>query len=854
MASIAASVKSGGALSFCSSTAFGPATTNVTGLTLWALGTVDTEQLRVVLTGRGMGTGPLDSATLSRSRLLDIPLGHFGTLSQNDWRELVIPFREFQEPPGGWTRISLVNVQGPQDPIFLADDIYLIRPQNVTASGPIPGLSFEPVFSRDQGLASQWTVGCSFNASIDTAVQDNGTRMLFANVRQNGSFGLCSSTSFGTASAYVGLTMWLRRMGDDEADPSTVMGPASPPLHALVGPSGPESLIHPVVMDGPSPDANATAPAALGAPPRPNLANLAVVLRSSHNSMISAMCQQAALAALRNGTSDQITGCANFTGSSGAGTNGSASANATASKLTPLISYDIGRLELFSGLHPKSTTWGQEPSPGPGWVLITVPFRASGEPTEGWDQVFIQDTLGNPSRLLVTGISLLKRTDTPPAMPDVPVNSQSGPGGDADSFPDAPPGTIALPGVAPVPGVDVDGASGRSRVGLIVGVVAAGVGAAAIVFTTALILARRAAARRRLREAGALGLGKDSGSTDSEVLDHSSADGVTPNAKSKRGLAIAPWLGLGVASSSASNSSQLSTPTRTRDTLRGSAYSREVDPEGGLLGPIGLGPDGKPRFGVPDEFSPSKGIVGALGSGTGSGALPPRVRSSSGSAGSILRRAGSGSGGAAGALLAGGPPLPKVEEIDYKEVKILELLGTGAFGCVYRAEWRGKFVAVKAMHAALETGPSSRGPGGLRGHAASRSKEIENFKQEVQMLARLSHPRVIELYGACLCPPQVMIVEELAEGGSLFARLHEGPGGKRVCRPLPLVELLPIALDIADALAYLHPTVVHRDLKSHNVLLDGKGRAKVCDFGIARYKVRLRMHTDSIERLSTFPN
>merc|ERR1719245_815911 len=50
------------------------------------------------------------------------------------------------------------------------------------------------------------------------------------------------------------------------------------------------------------------------------------------------------------------------------------------------------------------------------------------------------------------------------------------------------------------------------------------------------------------------------------------------------------------------------------------------------------------------------------------------------------------------------------------------------------------------------------------------------------------------------------------------------------------VELLQYGLDIADAMAYLHPTVVHRDLKSQNVLLDSNTRAKVCDFGIAKFK------------------
>lgn len=67
-------------------------------------------------------------------------------------------------------------------------------------------------------------------------------------------------------------------------------------------------------------------------------------------------------------------------------------------------------------------------------------------------------------------------------------------------------------------------------------------------------------------------------------------------------------------------------------------------------------------------------------------------------------------------------------------------------------------------------------------------------------------------------------------GGSLWDLLHGGAGA------LPMARLLQVAVDVAEAMAYLHPKVVHRDLKPHNVLLDGEGRAKVCDFGIARLR------------------
>eukprot|EP00798_Chlamydomonas_sp_ICE-L_P006773 gene6773-12766_t len=75
------------------------------------------------------------------------------------------------------------------------------------------------------------------------------------------------------------------------------------------------------------------------------------------------------------------------------------------------------------------------------------------------------------------------------------------------------------------------------------------------------------------------------------------------------------------------------------------------------------------------------------------------------------------------------------------------------------------------------------------------------------------------------------LIMELVEGGSLSERIHSGAR-----RRMDLLELLHVAYDIAQGLAYLHPHVIHRDLKPQNVLLDKRGRAKLADFGISRFK------------------
>ena len=158
--------------------------------------------------------------------------------------------------------------------------------------------------------------------------------------------------------------------------------------------------------------------------------------------------------------------------------------------------------------------------------------------------------------------------------------------------------------------------------------------------------------------------------------------------------------------------------------------------------------------------------------------------------------------------------------IDQAELELYDTIGKGAFGVVFRGSWRGQEVAVKVLSLAFH----------------EEAAHVRSFKKEVDVLSRVDHPHIVKLMGASLAPPDVCIVEELMPNGSLHDALH-----RRRWKP-SYVEILTIVHDVAAALAYLHPRIVHCDLKPQNILLTLEDRAKVADFGIARIKRGTYIH------------
>jgi serine/threonine protein kinase len=152
------------------------------------------------------------------------------------------------------------------------------------------------------------------------------------------------------------------------------------------------------------------------------------------------------------------------------------------------------------------------------------------------------------------------------------------------------------------------------------------------------------------------------------------------------------------------------------------------------------------------------------------------------------------------------------DEIDWGGQKPL---GTGTYGVVVCAKWRGTPVAIKKVNIESE---------------AKKAVAVADLRHEIAVMSHMHHPRVVQFLGACTRVTPWLIVFEYLPGGTLQHAVDEGN--------FPAHVAYKWSLECAQGLRYLHEhkprPVIHRDLKPSNLLIDASGAAKIGDFGLAR--------------------
>ncbi|CAK6967751.1 tyrosine-protein kinase ITK/TSK [Scomber scombrus] len=149
-------------------------------------------------------------------------------------------------------------------------------------------------------------------------------------------------------------------------------------------------------------------------------------------------------------------------------------------------------------------------------------------------------------------------------------------------------------------------------------------------------------------------------------------------------------------------------------------------------------------------------------------------------------------------------------ELDFEELTLGNELGSGQFGLVLEGRWRERKVAVKTIR--------------------EECMSDEEFKEEARVMMKLSHHKLVELYGVCTQRSPMCLVFEFMEYGCLSDYLRSNKG------QLSQDVMLGMCLDVSEGMAYLESSnFIHRDLAARNCLISRNNEVKVSDFGMTRF-------------------
>ncbi|KAG9129840.1 hypothetical protein Leryth_006983 [Lithospermum erythrorhizon] len=160
-------------------------------------------------------------------------------------------------------------------------------------------------------------------------------------------------------------------------------------------------------------------------------------------------------------------------------------------------------------------------------------------------------------------------------------------------------------------------------------------------------------------------------------------------------------------------------------------------------------------------------------------------------------------------------------EIDFRLLQFGKKVASGSYGHLYKGTYCSQEVAIKVLKP-----------------ECVNSEMLREFSHEIYIMRKIRHKNVVQFMGACTRPSNLCIVTEFMSRGSVYNFLHKEKGSFK----LPI--LLKVAIDVSKGMDYLHQNnIVHRDLKTANLLMDEHDVVKVADFGVSRVQVKTGVMT-----------
>lgn len=171
-------------------------------------------------------------------------------------------------------------------------------------------------------------------------------------------------------------------------------------------------------------------------------------------------------------------------------------------------------------------------------------------------------------------------------------------------------------------------------------------------------------------------------------------------------------------------------------------------------------------------------------------------------------------------------------QIIFSDLIVLKPIGEGSFGRVYKCKWNHTDVAVKILvDSGMEESSDERPFSLLEPSPALMAK----LNEEAQIMEKLHHPNIAQFLGLCSSPAALVI--EYCARGSLYSVLKKGLTDQTMAAELTWGRRINIAMDTVRGVLNLHartPPILHRDLKSPNILISASWTAKVTDFNLSK--------------------